>query len=155
MEKAAILEHLGAAKKAHLKWVQRAKLLIEGLPIDEGAIPLGSTDCKFGQWFYGEGQQLNALGNMGCLTDIEKAHSVLHDQYLKIFKIYFSDDHRSFFSKIFNTKKKISAQDHAEAELWFAKLQATSEELLGYIGKIERRLYAIPQSSFDASETGI
>jgi hypothetical protein len=155
MDKAVTLQLLGEAKKAHIKWVQRAKLLIEGLPIDEGAIPLSSTDCVFGLWFYGEGQKLNALGNMTCLSEIEKAHFVLHDQYMKIFKIYFADNDRSFFSKIFSSKKKISDQEKDMAKEHFSKLQASSEEVLNHITKLERRLYAIPQSSFDENTTGI
>ncbi|MDO9207213.1 MAG: CZB domain-containing protein [Sulfuricurvum sp.] len=155
MDKAVTLQLLGEAKKAHVRWVQRAKLLIEGLPIDESAIPLSCTDCVFGMWFYGEGQKLNALGNMGCLADIEKSHFVLHDQYTKIFKIYFADNDRSFFSKIFSSKKKISEQEKEMAKEHFVKLQAASEEVLEQIGRLERRLYAIPQSSFDATETGI
>lgn len=155
MDKAVTLQLLGDAKKAHVKWVQRAKLLIEGLPIDEGAIPLSCTDCNFGQWFYGEGQKLNALGNMACLSDIEKAHFTLHDQYTKIFKIYFSDNDRSFFSKLFSSKKKISEEEKEMAKEHFIKLQAASDEVLDHLARLERRLYAIPQSSFDASETGL
>lgn len=155
MDKTITLQSLSDAKKAHVKWVQRAKLLIEGLPIDEGAIPLSYTDCKFGEWFYSDGQKLNALGNMNCLGDIEKAHVALHDEYMHIFKIYFTDNDRSFFSKLFSSKKKITEEDKANAQAHFIKLQAASEEILDHIGRLERRLYAIPQSSFDASITGI
>jgi hypothetical protein len=155
LDKAITLQLLSDAKREHLKWVQRAKLLIEGLPIDQGAIPLTSTDCNFGQWFYGEGQKLNALGNMSCLGDIEKAHFILHDEYMKIFKIYFADNDRSFFSKLFSSKKKVTEQEKELAKMHYAKLQTASEEVLDHIGKLERRLYAIPQSSFDVSTTGI
>jgi hypothetical protein len=148
MDKVNTLELLGTAKREHIKWVQRAKLLIEGLPIDENAIPLGCTDCAFGKWFYGESHKLNALGNMECLGDIEKAHFVLHDQYTKIFKIYFADD-RSFLSKLFHSKKKITEQEREIAKEHFNKLQIASNEVLEVIGKLERRLYAIPQNSFD------
>lgn len=155
MDKTITLQSLSDAKKAHLKWVQRAKLLIEGLPIDEGAIPLSYTDCKFGEWFYSEGQKLNALGNMDSLVEIEKAHIELHDNYMHIFKIFFTDNDRSFFSKLFNSKKKISDEEREVAKSYFVKLQAASEEVLEHIGRLERRLYAIPQSSFDASIIGI
>jgi hypothetical protein len=155
MDKTLTLQSLGEAKKAHVKWVQRAKLLIEGMAIDESAIPLNCTDCVFGEWFYSEGQKLNALGNMGCLTDIEKAHFTLHDEYMQIFKIYFSDNGRTLFSKIFNTKKKVSDKEKEMAKDHFLKLQAASDEVLDHIGRLERRLYAIPQSSFDANMTGI
>ncbi|HLD23092.1 MAG TPA: CZB domain-containing protein [Sulfuricurvum sp.] len=155
MDKTLTLQSLGDAKKAHVKWVQRAKLLIEGLAIDESAIPLNCTDCAFGEWFYSEGQKLNALGNMGCLNDIEKAHFILHDEYMQIFKIYFADNDRSFISKWFSSKKKISDKEKEIAKDHFLKLQAASDEVLDHIGRLERRLYAIPQSSFDANMTGI
>jgi hypothetical protein len=92
---------------------------------------------------------------MGCLTDIEKAHFTLHDEYMQIFKIYFSDNGRTLFSKIFNTKKKVSDKEKEMAKDHFLKLQAASDEVLDHIGRLERRLYAIPQSSFDANMTGI
>lgn len=155
MDKAITLQSLSDAKKAHLMWVQRAKLLIEGLPIDEGAIPLNYTECKFGMWFYSEGQKLNALGNMTCLNEIEKSHVTLHDEYMHIFKIFFANIDRSFFSKLFNTKKKISDSERETAKEHFIKLQAASEEIMDHIGRLERRLYAIPQSSFDAGVIGI
>jgi hypothetical protein len=44
MNKAETLEHLHNAKKAHVKWVQRAKALIEGLPVEKEAIPVDCTD---------------------------------------------------------------------------------------------------------------
>ncbi|MBV5321082.1 MAG: CZB domain-containing protein [Sulfuricurvum sp.] len=155
MDKTTTLQSLSDAKKAHVKWVQHAKLLIEGLAIDEGAIPLSCTDCRFGEWFYSEGQKLSALGNMSCLDDIEKAHFTLHDEYMHIFKIYFTDTDRSFFSKLFNSKKKVTEKEHEKAKEHFIKLQAASEEVLDHIGRLERRLYAIPQSSFDTNATGI
>lgn len=57
MNKVIILEHLRGAKAVHIKWTQKAKLLISGLSIKEDAIPVDSTECKFGKWFYGEGQK--------------------------------------------------------------------------------------------------
>ncbi|MGD9969905.1 MAG: CZB domain-containing protein [Sulfuricurvum sp.] len=150
MDKAKTLELLGEAKKAHIQWVQRAKHLIEGLPIDQSAIPLGSTDCIFGQWFYGEGQKLHGIGNMDCLMEVEKSHFELHDHYMNIFKIYFGETNRSLLAKIFNSKKKVSDQEKEMARIYFSKLQDASTEVLELISRLERRLYALPQSSFDA-----
>lgn len=150
MDKGEVLRFLNEARKAHVKWVQHARLLIEGIPVEKEAIPLNSTECKFGVWFYDEGQKLAILGNMGCLGDIEKAHFTLHEQYLKIFKIYFSETDRSFFVKIFSSKHKVTDHEKELAHEYYIKLQATSEELLNLIGRLERRLYALPQSAFDA-----
>lgn len=153
MDKAVTLQLLSDAKKAHINWVQRAQLLIDGLPIDKDAIPLSCSDCEFGQWLYREGQKLTTLGNIPYIGEIEKVHFDLHDHYMKIFRIYFADDSRSFISKLLNSKKKISDQGKEMAKEHFKKLQAASEQLLTLIGKLERRLFAIPEMAFNVNST--
>ncbi len=152
MNKTETVEQLHNAKKAHVKWVQRAKALIEGLPVEKDAIPVDCTECKFGQWFYGEGQNLNAIPGMDCLHEIETLHFNLHDMYMKIFKVYFGDTNRSFFSKIFNMKKTISDSDRQIARDYYDQLLEISHELLDVIGRLERRLHAM---SADAFEQGV
>ncbi len=149
MDKEATLEQLSAAKKAHIKWVNRAKSLVEGLPVEKDAIPVDSTDCQFGTWFYGEGQKLNAMPNMECLGVIESLHFQLHDTYMKIFKLYFGETNRSFFSKLFKMKKKVTDQEKEMAREYFEHLQQISKQLLDEIGKLERRLYAMASSAFE------
>lgn len=152
MDKAVTLQLLSDAKKAHVNWVQRAQLLIDGLPIDEDAIPLSCRDCEFGQWLYLEGQKLMTLGNVPHLEDIEKVHFDVHDQYIKIYKIYFADDDRSFFSKLLKSKQKISDEGKEMAKEHFKKLQSASELLLNLISKLERRLFAIPETTYNESK---
>jgi len=149
MNKEETLEQLSAAKKAHIKWVNRAKSLVEGIPVEKDAIPVDSTECRFGQWFYGEGQKLNAMSNMDCLGKIESLHFSLHDIYMKIFKLYFGEMDRSFFSKLFRTKTKISDRDKEIARDYYVQLEKVSKELLEEIGKLERRLYATAATSFE------
>jgi|LGOV01.1.fsa_nt_gb mevalonate kinase len=151
MNKAETVEQLHNAKKAHVKWVQRAKALIEGLPIEKEAIPVDCTECKFGQWFYSDGQHLNAIPGMDCLHEIEKLHFNLHDMYMKIFKVYFGDMNRSFFSKLFNMKKSISDSDKDIAKDYYDKLLEISHQLLEVIDRLERRLHAMSADAFKKS----
>jgi hypothetical protein len=90
MNRDEILSQLRAAKAAHVSWVQRAKMLIEGFSINESSIPVNSTECTFGKWFYSDGQRLNDIRNnpVSAMTEIEDLHSKLHDVYMNIFKIY-------------------------------------------------------------------
>ncbi|MDD5051501.1 MAG: CZB domain-containing protein [Sulfuricurvum sp.] len=148
MGKEETLEHLRNAKKAHITWVQRAHALIEGLPIEKEQVPVSCTDCKFGLWFYGEGQKLNMIPGMDCFKEIEVLHFELHDTYMKIFKIYFSDEDRSFFSKIFGTRKKVSASQQDIAKDYYSQLKTISEKLVTTIERLERRLFALQGSSF-------
>ena len=151
MNKAETVEHLHSAKKAHVKWVQRAKALIEGLPVEKEAIPVDCTECKFGQWFYGDGQNLNAIPGMDCLHEIETLHFNLHDMYMKIFKVYFGDMNRSFFSKLFNMKKSVSEHDRDIARDYYDQLLEISGQLLDVIDRLERRLHAMTADAFEES----
>ena len=148
MEKESIIEHLRNAKMAHLKWVQRAKSLISNIPIKEEAIPLDYTECAFGKWFYTEAQELALMPGMDCIKLIEEKHTELHNIYFKIFKIYFSDTNRSFFSKMLNLRKKVSTAEQDIAQEYYVELEETSKELLGYIERLERRVSALSDTFF-------
>jgi hypothetical protein len=147
MEKTEVLEHLKAAKNAHIKWVEKARLLIDGADIQENSIPVDYTECKFGQWFYRDGQLLNKLSNnpVECMQSIEKLHFKIHEIYLNIFKIYFSENQKKgFFAKVLGLKKQeIDAESKEIAEDHFSLIKSTSEELLAEIERLERRLSAV------------
>lgn len=154
MTKEDVLGHLRAAKSAHIKWVQKAKLLISGIDIEEGAIPVNSTECKFGQWFYSDGQILNALSNnpLECMQRIERLHFDLHDMYLNIFSIYFAETKKAgFFAKLFGFKRKeISAAESTLAEGYYKTMEGISTELIEEINRLERRLIAVSDAKIEA-----
>ena len=147
MKKEEILGHLRAAKSAHIQWVQRAKLLISGVDVEKDSIPVNSTECKFGKWFYSDGQILNSLANnpLECMQEIEQLHMELHDQYLKIFTIYFSKEKQGFFAKLFGfSKREVTRVEQDLAEEHYAKMDEISKKLLEEINRLERRIVAVP-----------
>ncbi len=145
MEKEIVLKQLRAAKAAHINWVQKAKLLIEGIEIDKSAIPVNSTECKFGEWFYSDAQKLNGLRNnsLDCMENIELYHARLHDSYLKIFKLYYLVENKGFFSKLFTGKKKVTQETTQLGREYFEELDYISKDLLAEIARLERRVIAI------------
>ncbi|EDZ63753.1 hypothetical protein SMGD1_1231 [Sulfurimonas gotlandica GD1] len=147
MDKEHVLGHLRAAKSAHIKWVQKAKLLINGIDVKEDSIPVDSTECKFGQWFYSEGQILNALSNnpVECMVKIERLHFNLHDVYMNIFNIYFNKPKDGFFAKLFGKKNSIEDYEADKARQYYVNLEIISKELLEEINRLERRLIAVPE----------
>ncbi len=148
MEKEEVVSHLRAAKAAHIKWVQKAKLLISGLEVEEDAIPVNSTDCKFGKWFYGDGQMLNSLANnpMEAMANIESLHFKLHDAYLQIFNIYFNKSKGGFFTKLLGLKRRnVSEVEANVAAEHYVAMENISKELLEEINRLERRLIAVTE----------
>ncbi len=151
MDKNEVLTQLRAAKAAHINWVQKAKMLIEGFKIDEKSIPVNSTECQFGKWFYSDAQKLNALQNnpLECMTEIEQLHFKLHDAYMKIFKLYYDTEEKGFFSKLFGSKKKISEEAKRFAKDYFAEMEDISRKLIDEINRMERRIIAIQDSEME------
>ncbi|MDF1876370.1 CZB domain-containing protein [Sulfurimonas sp. SAG-AH-194-L11] len=153
MKKEDVLGHLRAAKTAHIRWVQKAKLLINGIDVEESSIPIDSTECKFGKWFYSDGQMLNALSNnpLECMKSIEDLHFALHDKYLSIFNVYFAQSKKAgFFAKMFGfNKKTISDAEHTLAQSYYEEMEKISHELLDEINRLERRLIAISDEKIE------
>ena len=147
MKKSDVLEQLRLAKTAHIRWVQRAKLLISGFAIEEDAIPVNCTDCHFGQWFYSDGQVLSGMSTnpIECMKKIEELHFKLHHEYLSIFKIYYVVRKNSFLNNFFNFDTRRNPND-AEKELaknYYENMDKISNSLLNEIGLLERRIIAI------------
>ena len=151
MDKNEVLTHLRAAKAAHISWVQKAKMLIEGFKMDEKAIPVNSTECQFGKWFYSDAQKLNALQNnpLECMTEIEQLHFKLHDIYMNIFKLYYETEEKGFFGKLFGSKKKISQEGKDLAREYFHEMENISKALIDEINRMERRIIAVQDSEME------
>jgi len=151
MEKSTILDQLRAAKAAHINWVQRAKMLISGFKMEEDAIPVNSTQCQFGKWFYTDAQKLNGLRNnpMSCLETIEALHFDLHDIYLNIYKIYYNMEPQGFFSKLFGRKKQITEDSAKLAKEYFHSMEEVSKKLVEEINLMERRIVALPEQDLE------
>ncbi|WP_309496761.1 CZB domain-containing protein [Sulfurovum sp.] len=152
MNRDEILSQLRAAKAAHVSWVQRAKMLIEGFSINESSIPVNSTECEFGKWFYSEGQRLNDIRNnpISAMNEIEDLHFKLHDVYMNIFKIYYDTEKKGFFSKMFGKKKKVSDEDTVLAKKFFDEMEGVSKELVQALNTMERRINVVNGAEIDS-----
>ncbi len=151
MNKNDVLQQLREAKLAHINWVQRAKMLISGFEIGEDSIPVNSTQCQFGKWFYSDAQKLNAMQNnpLECMQTIEQLHFDLHDTYMHIYKIYYDLKPKGFFSKLFGKRKKVSESEIEIAKRHFEQMQEISAKLVDELNRMERRVVAIQEKEFE------
>lgn len=148
MEKKEVLQSIRAARRAHTQWVDKAKSLVNGLPVKKEQIPLEVTECSFGKWFYCDGQILLSFFTEEAIEKLDVKHKELHDIYMKIFKIYFSEDKGSFLSNLFKTKVEITAQDENFALAYLRNLEEVSKELISFLNIIEKKLNTVDEETF-------
>ncbi|HEY0719774.1 MAG TPA: CZB domain-containing protein [Gammaproteobacteria bacterium] len=83
--KEELLALIRRAKSSHIRWRAYAQGLVSGVPIAEDRLPVKHTDCKFGQWYYGEGAR--QLGHLDIFRDVEAPHEMLHAVYGQIHEL--------------------------------------------------------------------
>jgi len=137
MNKKEVLTQLRAAKSAHIQWRAYAQALVSGIPVEQDHVPVIHTNCKFGKWYYGPGQQLSSLSSYGA---IDAPHEMLHQIYIKIFKILFGEDDRSAFKKLFGSNSKLKKEHQEEAEALLQHLLSVSGTLLEAINLLENEI---------------
>ncbi len=140
MDKSEIIKRIRAAKQAHLSWVMKADALIHGIPLEKDQVPINGTECIFGKWYYGEGQNLKSLPSFKA---IEQPHFNLHSTYARIFKLLFEETNVSFLSKLFGRSKKQNEKNLMEARNIFPILKGHSKEVVKYLDKLEQEVIAL------------
>jgi hypothetical protein len=139
MAKKQHINHLRAAKAAHIKWRSYAQALVAGLPLDEGQVPVVHTDCAFGKWYYGAGQRLSSLP---AFHAIGIPHERLHAIYMEIFKLLFETEETGFFRKLIGATKRQN-QKSDRIDVLLGGLLEMSKTLLEAIELLERDLLAM------------
>ncbi len=147
--KREVLKNIRSARREHVKWVYRAKKLVNGLEVSKKDIPLKITSCEFGKWFYGDGQILLYIFKEEAIEKLDAKHRELHDIYINIFKIYFNSSKRTLWEKLLGRSKKISATQEQEAIKYLAQLEEVSVELVSYLNIIEKKITLIDEKSFE------
>jgi hypothetical protein len=80
------------------------------------------------------------------MEKIETLHFQLHDTYLKIFSVYFSNKQSGFFAKLFGIKKRTINEHEKNAALtYYDDMEVVSKNLIDEINRLERRLIAMPE----------
>ena len=153
MNRTEALEMVRAARSAHIQWRARAQALAAGLPVEKEQVPVLHTDCKFGKWYYGPGQELRFLESYRAVED---PHEQLHGVYMKLFGLLFVEASPSMFSKFFGSRRKQDAKRQAEAEEIVRHLISISRTLLEAIEWLEKDLKALSDEDWAAEnpETG-
>ena len=134
MNKQEVLQQLRVAKSAHIQWRARAQALVAGIEVEKDKLPIIHTDCKFGQWYYGNGQDLASLPSFKA---VETPHEILHSIYMKLFKVLHGEDDRSGWKKLFGKQSSFEDTQIDRAKEYLKELVEISKTLLTAIELLE------------------
>ncbi len=138
MKKDSILITLDNAKKSHQKWVDNALFLIQGMPLEKDKVPVDSTKCIFGKWYYSQGQALNQIPGF---KEIEDFHNKLHHKYHEIFSLLFDEKTMkkpSFLEKLFGLSQKVEKEKRELAMEKYEQLSHYSEHIVTLLTRLEK-----------------
>lgn len=109
----------GVAKSKHLAWKQRLRHHLDGKEQIDRSQAVSHKECDLGRWLYAEG--MNLYGHMDDMQALEKRHMEMHQLIPQL----------------------IDAHEHGkatEAENMFDQVVNNSDQVVAYLGAIERRL---------------
>lgn len=132
MQHPSPLQQIQRAKTAHLRWRAYAQALVSGYEIEEGQSPLEHTDCQFGHWYYGAGQELQHLD---AFRAIEAPHQRLHATYKRIYQLVRSRHNPGWMRTI---RRWFGASDAEELQHLMDELKACSEAMLKALETLEQ-----------------
>ncbi len=98
-KKRKLLDGIASARINHMKWKSYFELSLRDISkfeINMDEVQPISTECKFGEWYYGDGQELR---NFNVFHEVEKVHEKIHEIYFKIVGVINKDDKSIFTSK--------------------------------------------------------
>ena len=138
MTKLNALEHLDAARRSHIKWLNRAKSMVEGKNMVRDPHPLASTACQFGLWFNSEGEKLYKLLNLDGDNTVRLIHDKLHEKYLSIYEIYFGSAEGIVYNqKARLLKREVTQEEDERAKSLMQDLKKLSYRMLEEIIHLE------------------
>ncbi|HOB62502.1 MAG TPA: CZB domain-containing protein [Candidatus Competibacteraceae bacterium] len=147
MNKDAIIAVVTNAKRSHKTWVENAHSLIDGIPLDKEKVPVNSTSCKFGEWYYGDGQKLKRIPGF---KEIEEQHDALHHTYREIFVLLFGEEESSsFFRKLFGISQRSSAKKLNIAKEKVGKLDKQSITIMKMLDDFGRTISSMTEEQIN------
>ncbi|WP_324172530.1 CZB domain-containing protein [Sulfurimonas sp.] len=146
MDKIKTLESIQNARKSHEAQMSKIKAAIDGEKVDNPTAVV-KTKCAFGMWLYDDENHLRYIVGSLFYDNMEKLHAKWHDEYFRLFNIFFKEEKKSFFSNIVGSST-ISEMELDKAKFYYSELEETTQKLLKVLGSSERRISALQESKF-------
>ncbi|NPA72952.1 MAG: hypothetical protein GXO35_09005 [Gammaproteobacteria bacterium] len=134
MIKKECITEIHKAKSDHISWRANVQALVIDVFIDPRQLPLVHTDSKFGQWYYGKGQELSSLNSYEALGAQNEA---LHQAYMRLSKLYHSEPESP---SLFKSAIKIKEKKSQKIEALHKEIMAISKGLIATCNQLEREV---------------
>jgi len=121
MSKHLTEEEIKNLKEAHLKWVEKARQIVETGSINGMSTPVEDTACAFGKLIHSG--LLDGVDE-DLTYEINTAHFLVHDTYHNIFSL-------------FDGKEDLNEEEKQQAQDIFEILDEVSQELLNSIDNLK------------------
>lgn len=139
----SVISKLKKSKNAHIRWRTYAEALASGNDSVVDQLPVKHTDCEFGKWYHGDGQE---FADLDLYKEIGFIHQSLHEEFEIIFNIVTKADIKpeatGFFAKLLGTQVKADQQAKAQAAEHLENLKAISMKMIGKLDELEAYLVA-------------
>lgn len=138
MNKTEVLRRLRAAKRAHLTWVSHITALFEGLEVKNKDVPLGPKKSQFGQWYYGEGQNLSEFESF---SRIHNPHKKMHKALKELRDLLEGRDitqQNSLWKRL--TKKKDDSLEKSTLSDLYMKLKTNADDVTRQLDNLEKEI---------------
>lgn len=151
MQRESIIKNIEKARKSHLTQLQKVQFLVRGIPLDVDPTAVSKHKCLFGSWLYADEAFLKKALGASFFSEVEELHAQWHDEYQKIYQIYYVDSSKGLLSKLTGKKGKVSSLEQDKAKTYLAGLDQTTQELIKKIDILKRRINSLSPSHFEAS----
>ena len=147
MKKEKALEAIEKAIESHKAQMAKIERLVYAQTV-ENPTAVSKAQCDFGKWLYNKENHVQEILGNQFYERLDTLHEKWHKEYFKIFKIFFPDDKKGFFSKLIGSKQ-VDTLALDKARLYYTEIGETTHDLLVVLSSSQRRMSALSESKFN------
>ncbi|BDY13120.1 hypothetical protein [Hydrogenimonas cancrithermarum] len=151
MKKEDAVKHIEAAITAHERQLKTSRFMAYGMKVDEKDAALHEKVCSFGAWLYENIEWLKRFFGASTIEEIEKLHSLWHNENRKIYDLYLKKNTKGLLGKLFGPSG-IEKGDIDRAKAYYADLKSVSDALLKRMKVLLVRAKSRPESDYEKIE---
>lgn len=144
--KSEILQTLKLSRKTHLDWIVSASKLLKDIDESDARKPILCTQCRFGQWLYSKGSEIN---NLPGLRRVERYHEDFHQAYKALYFEKFNRRKSKISRRKFSKKFHEQIETIATLEDKFEILKLRYDVFYKEVEALEKIVFVMNEKLFD------